>query len=359
MRWQRLAWISHETGMRYKQNREQTAELLRMVLPLMARHSAGFNPTTFTVWYEYVAGINPRLSAAVDTRLSERSTLSDDDMVALYDRHIAERDIESSQIMRTQIERLVGEVDSAAFEAGKEVRQFGDELTHYGKKLQLGIGQDQLDEVVASLAQGTSRVRTMTDSLSEHLKKSSQEVERLRAELEVAQGLAWRDPLTGLLNRRGLDQRLARDWSARPGGCGALVIDIDRFKAINDAHGHLLGDKVIIAVARALAGCVGERGPIARIGGEEFAALLLQTPGERAAAAVAEQVRATVERGRIRRADADQGIGGVTISIGVAMSIPGERFEALLERADRALYQSKSAGRNRVTVADSISSAAV
>ena len=345
--------------MRYRQNREQTAEILRMVLPLMARHSAGFNPATFSVWYEYVAGVNPRLNAALDARLAETSNLDDEDMATLHDQYIGHRDLESSQIMRNEIERLVGEVDSAALEAGREVRQFGDELTHYTRQLQPGIAQQQLDDVVASLLVGTTRVRTITDTLSVHLQKSSLEVERLRAELEVAQGLASRDPLTGLLNRRGLEQRIAREWSNHGNGCSAIVIDIDRFKSINDTHGHLLGDKVIIAVARALVGCVGDRGPVARIGGEEFAALLLQAPGARDAAAIAEQVRTTVERGRIRRADNDQGIGGVTISVGVATRAAGERFEALLERADQALYRSKSGGRNRVTLAESAARAAV
>jgi diguanylate cyclase len=345
--------------MRYRQNREQTAELLRMVLPLMARHSAGFNPTTFSVWYEYVAGLNPRLTAAVDAFLAKSNSLSDENMAELFDQHIGHRDMESTQMMRIEIERLVGEVDSATAEAGREVMEYGAELTRYNEQLLPGMGKEELGEVVASLIQGTSRVRLTTDSLAENLKKSALEVEQLRAELAVAQGLASRDPLTGLLNRRGLDQRVAREWQQYASTCGVLVIDIDRFKAINDSHGHLLGDKVIIAVARALAACVGDRGPVARIGGEEFAALLLQPAEEKHVVAIAEQVRATVERGRIRRAENEQAVGGVTISVGVATPLDGERFEALLERADRALYQSKAGGRNRVTVATNADSAVV
>jgi diguanylate cyclase len=140
-------------------------------------------------------------------------------------------------------------------------------------------------------------------------------------------------------------------------GCTLLIVDIDHFKAINDAHGHLLGDKVIIAVANVLRGCIGERGPIARIGGEEFAVLLSHTSSA-GGVELAERIRAAVERGKIRRTDSDESIGNVTVSLGLATCGENEQFEAMITRADRALYQSKTAGRNRVTVAERGSGAA-
>ena len=251
--------------------------------------------------------------------------------------------------MSAQIARLVEQVDGAATMAGEDVRLYGDELDGYRRKLQSEIGQQQLDEVVQSLILDTSRVRTSTETFYDHLRKNAQEVEQLRAELAVAQGLASRDPLTGLLNRRGFDQQLQRAWAQQSGESSLLIVDIDQFKAINDAHGHMLGDKVIIAVARALHTCAGTRGPTARIGGEEFSAVLLNTAGE-VAMRIAEQVRTAVERGRIRRSEGSESIGGVTISIGIASAREGEPFESLMLRADRALYQSKASGRNRVTL---------
>jgi diguanylate cyclase len=335
--------------MRYKESRDQTAELLRMIVPQMARHAAGFHPMSYAVWYEYHAGLNPKLKAALDAYLAERNSLTDADIIALYETHIAPRDAQASAHVSAQIARLVEEVDGAATVAGKDVRLYGDELDGYRRKLQTEIGQEQLDEVVQSLILDTSRVRTSTETFYDHLRKNAQEVEQLRAELAVAQGLASRDPLTGLLNRRGFDQQLQRASAVPCGESCMLIVDIDQFKAINDAHGHMLGDKVIIAVARALHTCAGTRGPTARIGGEEFSAVLLNTAGE-VALAIAEQVRAAVERGRIRRSEGSESIGGVTVSIGIACSREGEPFESLMLRADRALYQSKAGGRNRVTL---------
>jgi diguanylate cyclase len=327
-----------------------------MVLPLMARHSAGFHPLSYSVWYEYAAGFNPALRAAVDARLLQTSVLTDRDIEALFDAHVALRDIESSARMRMQIARMIDHVDGVAVEAGQDVQQYGNELDGYRERLRDDIGKDGLGQVVESLIGDTTRVRVKTGIYHEHLMKSSAEVERLRGELELVQGLALSDPMTGLLNRRGFDYQMQRISHGSLQGCTLLIADIDHFKAINDAHGHLLGDKVIVAVANVLRACVGERGPIARIGGEEFAVMLSHTSSA-GGVELAERIRAGVEQGKIRRADTEESIGKVTVSLGVATSGDNEQFEAVIARADRALYQSKSAGRNRVTVAERVSSA--
>jgi diguanylate cyclase len=342
--------------MRYKETREQSAELLRMVLPLMARHSAGFHPLSYSVWYEYAAGFNPALRAAIDARLLQAPLLTDRDIEELFDAHVAMRDIDSSARMRAEIARMIDHVDGVAVDAGQEVQHYGNELDGYRNRLRDDGGKQSVDQVVESLIGETTRVRVKTGIYHEHLKKSSEEVERLRGELELVQGLALTDPLTGLLNRRGFDYQMQRISHGSVQGCTLLIVDIDHFKAINDAHGHLLGDKVIIAVANVLRGCIGERGPIARIGGEEFAVLLSHTSSA-GGVELAERIRAAVERGKVRRTDTEESIGNVTVSLGLATCGENEQFEAMIARADRAMYQSKTAGRNRVTVAERASGA--
>lgn len=336
--------------MRYREAREQSAELLRMVLPLMARHAAGFHPMSYAVWYEYVAGINPPLRTAMDQQLARGSQLSDADIFGLYATYVAQRDLDASMQMRSDIERLMKDVDGAALDAGHEVQQFGAELSDYRGRLEQGLSGDALGGMVRSLIQDTTRMHASTELFQEHLRRSALEVERLRGELEVAQGLAQRDPITTLLNRRGFDQQLMRLQREGLSDCCLLLLDIDNFKTINDSHGHLLGDKVIMAVANVLRTCVGERGPIARMGGDEFAVLLAH-PDLGAASALAERARVSVSRGALRRADTDEVVGGVSVSIGVAARIAVEPFDSLIARADRALYESKARGRNCVTVA--------
>jgi diguanylate cyclase (GGDEF)-like protein len=154
----------------------------------------------------------------------------------------------------------------------------------------------------------------------------SERIERLVAELRLA---ASTDPLTGLLNRRAFGERFVRELArARRTGepFASLLIDVDRFKEINDREGHAAGDAALVDLARELTGTLREIDSIARIGGDEFAVLLPATGPEGA--------RATAERlaGRTR----------VAISIGTAIyGIDGETSEELARAADAALYAAK------------------
>ncbi len=156
------------------------------------------------------------------------------------------------------------------------------------------------------------------------------------------------DALTGLPNRRSLDDYLVLLAKRRRADdhLGILMIDIDKFKDLNDAFGHAIGDHVLREVAQAIAGAVRDGDLPARFGGEEFA-VVLRNPGEVAAGEVAERVRRRVAELDFRSV----GVGTVTVSVGVAVAAPAEVDPAqVVERADHALLAAKRAGRNRVAV---------
>jgi diguanylate cyclase (GGDEF)-like protein len=153
--------------------------------------------------------------------------------------------------------------------------------------------------------------------------------------------------LTGVLNRQGFDYAAAALIDrVRPRTLSIAIADIDRFKAVNDRYGHAAGDATLTAFAAHLARVLERGESVARIGGEEFALLL---PGVDAAQALAriEPVRRDLA---MLKVESQPGIA-VTASFGIAEREPGEALEALLERADQALYQSKREGRDRTTVA--------
>jgi diguanylate cyclase len=127
-----------------------------------------------------------------------------------------------------------------------------------------------------------------------------------------------------------------------------VVTDIDHFKRINDKYGHGFGDQVLKAVAQVLRALTPASGMAARIGGEEFA-LLLPDMAVDGAQAIAEQVRTTIGSSRVRRGP-DELVENVTVSLGVVYCRRGESPREFLDRADAALYASKQAGRDRVTV---------
>jgi diguanylate cyclase (GGDEF)-like protein len=177
---------------------------------------------------------------------------------------------------------------------------------------------------------------------------------RERAEAELAR-LAATDPLTGALNRRGfLERATAAIAQARRAGqpLAVMMLDLDRFKAINDGHGHHAGDSVLREFVAALAPGLRAGDVVGRLGGEEFAVLLADnTAGQ--AAATADRLRAQVRLGVPHPAGA---AAAVTFSAGVAaVSVPGEPRVALstaLAEADRALYRAKQGGRDRVVLGD-------
>jgi len=161
------------------------------------------------------------------------------------------------------------------------------------------------------------------------------------------QQLAVTDRLTGVWNRAYFENAIATEI-ARAARYGApvslLLLDVDLFKGINDTHGHLVGDQVLIELTRRLRKQVREGDVLARWGGEEFV-FLMPHCGVRQAQQAAEKLRALV-------ADRDfGGVGRVTVSVGVADFQPHETCDAWIKRADDALYAAKSRGRNRVCVA--------
>ncbi|QGZ64261.1 GGDEF domain-containing protein [Paraburkholderia acidisoli] len=177
-------------------------------------------------------------------------------------------------------------------------------------------------------------------------------LERLRGEKLAAQnatltGLSYTDPLTGVANRRRLDETLAALATA-PGATGALLLaDIDLFKAFNDRYGHLAGDACLCHVAQCLASRLRSTDLLARFGGEEFAVVLPGTTIEEASR-TAERLRDAVQN--LHFVVENQRVS-VTISIGIAMRLGQSSPDALIGAADMALYAAKHAGRNLVQVA--------
>jgi diguanylate cyclase (GGDEF)-like protein len=167
--------------------------------------------------------------------------------------------------------------------------------------------------------------------------------------LRDAEARATTDALTGLPNRRYFDEYLGLLAKRRRAEdqVGVLMIDIDRFKKLNDTFGHAVGDHVLREVAQAIAGAVREGDVPARFGGEEFA-VLLRNPGPGIALEVGERVRKAVSSLNLRNI----GVPGVSVSVGVSVaSSPDQQLEAVIDEADQALYRAKRGGRDRVVAA--------
>jgi diguanylate cyclase (GGDEF)-like protein len=176
-----------------------------------------------------------------------------------------------------------------------------------------------------------------------------------RVELDVVQSthaLTLRDPLTGLFNRRHLEDRLRAELAFSKRHLSPLtliLLDVDHFKKINDRHGHPVGDAVLRTLATSLSELTRGEDVLARYGGEEFA-LLTRELDRQQTIQLAERIRAAAAEQTVA---AEQGAVRFTVSLGVAHLNGGEQADAvtLIGAADRALYASKDAGRNSISIA--------
>jgi len=176
---------------------------------------------------------------------------------------------------------------------------------------------------------------------AELLEAQTRELEQKTLALER---LSVTDALTGLPNRRALDEALSQELerAQRYGQAMTVVIlDVDHFKQVNDGHGHAVGDLVLQRFAALMAAQVRTNDLVGRWGGEEFL-LLCPSTGVDGGLALAEKLRATLA------AHVFEGLGCRTASFGVAALNDGETLQSLLSRADAALYEAKRRGRNRV-----------
>ena len=208
----------------------------------------------------------------------------------------------------------------------------------------VGFDQDALREAayglspIATTTRFVSAISAMCSGMILLMMFAAEIVEKLAAEAE-------HDLLTGLLNRRGLERRV--DAAVEPAASGSVIVaDLDRFKSINDMHGHATGDEVLRVFAGVLERTVREDDWTVRLGGEEFA-IVLRGAGTNVARLIAEGVRVATETTDVAL------IGGerVTASFGIAAWSPSESLASALRQADMALYAAKNGGRNRVVIA--------
>jgi diguanylate cyclase len=338
--------------MNYTESKDKSAEILRGVIGLMAQHDAPFNPISFALWYEHVAGINPKLSAELNKAIDSRQRLSTDDVQELFREHIAPPDHQAMNRIAEQFNKSMEGMAESATRTGKEAGKFDQQLSKLVLVLE-SADMVNLSPHIAQTRQNTSEMRLAAQALEEQVTNSRKEIETLQAELGRVREEALLCPLTRVLNRKGFDKALAAIVNSSTGTDNSrclVMLDIDHFKKVNDTHGHVMGDRVIQMFGEVLRACIAENKgySVARYGGEEFAVLLPDTPIQ-IAEAVAEDIRQRVKALKVRNRRTQDVVLTITVSAGVAMMEQGDKPDTLIARADSALYQSKQNGRDRVT----------
>jgi diguanylate cyclase len=330
----------------------QGAAAAQEALDLMRQH--GVTPTSdnYEVWLEYRLGRNPALTSAIDARIATKAPLGNEFTAQLHEQHFGDA-AASAQIVITgeRIARDLSQVVNFLRQAEEKSGDYGRTLEVAASDLNRGMSAEQIRQIVASLAAATLDMASHNQHLTEKLKKSKNEIDTLRSNLESVRVESLTDALTGLANRRMFEETLRMRTDEAHGqetDLCLMLCDIDHFKRFNDTWGHHTGDQILRFLASSMQVHGRRDFLIARYGGEEFAMIMPRTDLA-AATQVAEAMRTAIQSKRLRRRSTNEDLGQVTVSIGIAKLMPSDTSQGFVERADACLYASKRNGRNQVT----------
>lgn len=251
---------------------------------------------------------------------------------------------------------LVGFVDHVAH-ISDSTSGFHDKIEQAAVRIGSAKNISELSDVIAEVAhetrnmqQSAARSRDDMVGLRSQVEESEREIERLQAELAETSKLLRHDQLTGALNRKGMQETLEKEVARmrrREGSLCVGLLDVDDFKMLNDSLGHQAGDNALVHLSDVIRETLRPQDSLARYGGEEFLIMLPDTRLEDGVAALTRLQRALTRKFFLH--ESDQRL--ITFSAGVAQVYLDEAPEATIARADRAMYQAKRAGKNRVIAA--------
>ena len=293
---------------------------------------------------EYVASLSAEVSGlnsflvVIKSRLGDVSGFIDNEKRERSSATTARETLQQS--VQSSLATLRGRVSGAA-----NIEQLKQDIQR-----QIAVLDGNVSRYLKSEGARSVRAGELEVTLARQLAEFGAETEKLRRQLSQAQAQATRDTLTALPNRLAYNERMFAEFSRwQRGGreLSLVVLDIDKFKVINDTWGHQAGDRVLKLVARELQGQIRAQDFLARYGGEEFV-LILPDTARIGALKLADGMRRHIEGCRFKFKDAPV---QVTISGGIVQLASGDSVTSAFERADRGLYAAKENGRNRCEVA--------
>ncbi len=326
-------------------------DLIEAIGSFLLDNDLDVTPANLLVAHNAFSGANPRLARQITARTGTG------EVTQVWLDELTEEASDTSA--QAELEKLMARLETNldAFQiqskaASKSAQDYGSELEQHVTDLEQ---LQKTGQIVSSLADLAKTMLERTRKAEDEMRKSEEEAKSLRRSLERAKRDAEVDYLTGLPNRRAFEDLLEREYRDAQAAMEPLSIafcDIDNFKAINDAHGHDSGDRVLKAIADTLAQISDDHCHVARHGGEEFV-MLFRGRNPAAAAERLDQAREHLASRRLINRKTDEPFGQITFSGGVADVFGHGDARAALKAADEALFTAKQNGRNRVEIAAS------
>ena len=317
-----------------KGHKEFVTEVAKKTLAYMTQHRIDPTPINYEEWF-YVFCV----------ALQEGHRITDNNLHLLHEKFFAKGSIISDI---QEIHQLSISLKKLTFGSEKALNTFEKNIhnhSHYIDESITAIEREDVDKI-AQLKHNIAQLEEENRKLKDYVEKSRQQLETIEEKFLEQKLEAERDALTGLYNRRSFDRDIeALQQSGTP--YSVIIVDVDDFKKINDTYGHLIGDEILKIVGSVLQNYIRKGTKAYRYGGEEFV-ILVPHADVKVAHLIAERIRSIIEN-RCYRSDNQQCIQ-FTASFGVAQKKDGESIKEVLERADKALYEAKKEGKNRVVI---------
>lgn len=332
-----------------QKNIDEIQDLAKETFKWLRKQQVEPTPPNYSVSYEHLSGNNPSLSHRMSQVTGKGESLSQQ-LNSLHQEFFGDNNSDQLNQFRDSLQKILQQALTITSGPQTDTQHFRQALEGSRKELQQDSSLESVLGVVNSLVSETKRMDSSLSTMESELKQTNDQVSILKEQYDQIRSEVYNDPLTGVLNRRGLDiavRRLITD-SDRKQKLALLMVDLDNFKPFNDKHGHLVGDQVLCFAAKILKNTTRKSDVIARYGGDEFA-VLLPNSNENEAKTVAHNILDAFSSNKIKRRSSGTVLGMISASIGVAELAPKESVEDLIERADKSLYASKRKGRNQVT----------
>ncbi len=321
---------------------------VKQALPIMIKNQIPPNPCNFALWYSYVSNRDYLLKQKLDETIAKEGTCPENTTRMLFERHVIKEETDLQQHLQDSLSSVIDDLSGDVQKTQSGAKEFGRSLEQSLNTLIAESSPKEIEETVKDLIENTKIASVFTNNFQQQLQAAEAEISALKKQLIEKEKDVYIDALTQIGNRRAFDKKLVQlVQSDEP--ATLVLVDLDHFKNLNDTYGHLMGDKVLQGVGQVLTKICPENTLAARYGGEEFAILISGEASE--GFDIAENVRAMLEKLLLKKKGSDEVIDNVTASFGVAQRAEGEYPEQLIDRADKALYSAKQAGRNRVELA--------